>query len=326
MRKKAKLTKMSLDELAQKMPIIHKEQQKTYIGGGRGTQNNPYSFDEYARMSQSGSWNGGFVINENFHFQRDNTGNWIASSDSSVYYIPKERPIWIDPVTVEGNRQFPSGSLIGSGALMYSWENGYNIEDGSGYFHAELNQYADSESNYGYLHVASGGTPHNDSLPSVIGKYEFVKFNNNHTACLKLSQQILGIPTNAPILKKLHMATVNPDLTLGRGINIEKGEKLIFDELKAGRGIIAGVHYNDSNHINEGITDHFIVIMAMEKRVIDGTERTVYRYYDTRTSLESHGTSRENYLYRKGDKLVGVYRYGLKGTHLHYTVTQLRTY
>ncbi len=58
-----KLTRKNLDELAKVMPVLSEKTQKSFIGGGCGSQNNPYSEAEYESMLASGTWNGGFVEN-----------------------------------------------------------------------------------------------------------------------------------------------------------------------------------------------------------------------------------------------------------------------
>lgn len=56
-----KLTKKSLDELAQTLPVIEETKQKTYVGGGDGTRESPYTAHEFEIMLNSDLWQGGFV-------------------------------------------------------------------------------------------------------------------------------------------------------------------------------------------------------------------------------------------------------------------------
>ena len=56
-----KLTKLSLKQLADEMPVIESENQLTLLGGGDGTINNPYTYEEMNWMISSGSWGGGYV-------------------------------------------------------------------------------------------------------------------------------------------------------------------------------------------------------------------------------------------------------------------------
>lgn len=54
-----KLTKKSLDELAQTLPVIEETKQKTYVGGGDGTRESPYTAHEFEVMLNTDSWQGG---------------------------------------------------------------------------------------------------------------------------------------------------------------------------------------------------------------------------------------------------------------------------
>ncbi|HMM18643.1 MAG TPA: hypothetical protein PKC47_14150, partial [Petrimonas sp.] len=51
----------SLNELAIMMPTLNEIQQKTFIGGGDGSQYSPYTIAEFDAMCASGNWNGGYV-------------------------------------------------------------------------------------------------------------------------------------------------------------------------------------------------------------------------------------------------------------------------
>ena len=52
-----------MDELAKVMPALSEQMQKSFVGGGSGSQSNPYTEAEYDSMLASGTWNGGFVEN-----------------------------------------------------------------------------------------------------------------------------------------------------------------------------------------------------------------------------------------------------------------------
>lgn len=47
---KRKLTRESLAELAKRMPVLSEEVQSTFIGGGDGSFNDPYTFEEYSKL------------------------------------------------------------------------------------------------------------------------------------------------------------------------------------------------------------------------------------------------------------------------------------
>lgn len=56
-----KLTRKNLDELAGIMPKINEVLQQSFIGGGTGTRDDPYTKSEFDVMCDSGNWLGGYV-------------------------------------------------------------------------------------------------------------------------------------------------------------------------------------------------------------------------------------------------------------------------
>ncbi|MDD2283958.1 MAG: hypothetical protein PHQ11_00955 [Paludibacter sp.] len=56
-----KLTRKSLDELAKTLPVIEKNFQTSFIGGGSGTSADPYTAAEFDSMLSNNNWNGGYV-------------------------------------------------------------------------------------------------------------------------------------------------------------------------------------------------------------------------------------------------------------------------
>lgn len=56
-----KLTRKSLDELAQRMPVLSEEVQSSFIGGGDGSENNPFTLSEYKDLSRQYRFNSGWV-------------------------------------------------------------------------------------------------------------------------------------------------------------------------------------------------------------------------------------------------------------------------
>ena len=69
-----KLTKKSLDELAQTLSVIGEAKQKTYVGGGNGTSASPYTTKEFNYMLDHDQWQGGFV-----------EGMGYVANDANVY-------------------------------------------------------------------------------------------------------------------------------------------------------------------------------------------------------------------------------------------------
>ena len=97
-----KLTRMSLEELAMTLPVVENEIQASYVGGGNGTYEDPYTQKEYYSMLAIGSWQGGYV---------ENMGHINGLNQSENPYISQE----------EYNRMVANGT----------WEGG--LVEGIGY-------------------------------------------------------------------------------------------------------------------------------------------------------------------------------------------------
>ncbi|MDD4399882.1 MAG: hypothetical protein PHS01_10100 [Dysgonamonadaceae bacterium] len=93
-----KLTRKNLDELAKVMPILNENIQRSFIGGGAGTQEDPYTESEYDQMVASGTWNGGYVDGWGYTFsdltitgsQGSSNNNDTSGNVSGSTYNPNE--------------------------------------------------------------------------------------------------------------------------------------------------------------------------------------------------------------------------------------------
>lgn len=109
----------------------------------------------------------------------------------------------------------------------------------------------------------------------------------------------------------------------------QQGLDLIESHLRQKRPVVVGIDYaarKKGEWIKEGITDHYVVIVSKETRLIDGKEIEVYRYYDPITSSRKYGTHEDNYLILEDNKLAGVYKHHPQNPNLPYIVTQVREY
>lgn len=79
------LKRVKLDLLAKVMPVISEIEQKSYIGGGDGTEFSPYTSIEMDIMISSGKWKGGFV--DGLGYVGPNTNVYAGSGD---YYTLSE--------------------------------------------------------------------------------------------------------------------------------------------------------------------------------------------------------------------------------------------
>ena len=98
--KRRKISLETLEELAKTLPVIPTNECCSYIGGGDGSQNSPYTTSEYVQMSQQGFFPGGYV---------DFNGSSIyvySSYQTSDYLLPE--------VEVIGHRN-PASGMFGYG-------------------------------------------------------------------------------------------------------------------------------------------------------------------------------------------------------------------
>lgn len=56
-----KLTRKNLSELAKTLPVIEKDVQSSFVGGGDGTYKNPYTMGEIEPLINNGTFKGGYV-------------------------------------------------------------------------------------------------------------------------------------------------------------------------------------------------------------------------------------------------------------------------
>lgn len=70
-----KLTKASLSELAESKEIISFSEQRNYVGGGNGSEQDPFTAIEFRELVDQGNWTGGWVTGvSNMGYQVVNTG------------------------------------------------------------------------------------------------------------------------------------------------------------------------------------------------------------------------------------------------------------
>ena len=109
-----KLTRKSLEELAQKMPVLSEEVQRSYIGGGSGTYDSPYTFEEYLNLHNP-------------------TQVYYLDADGNLCYDFPDVVV-IGQSNCTGNSNYGSGSIYsnsnyGSGSIYSNYGN----ESGNSY-------------------------------------------------------------------------------------------------------------------------------------------------------------------------------------------------
>lgn len=56
------MKKISLEELAEEMPVLNMLEKAYFVGGGNGTSTDPYTYWEYTYACNQGSFEGGYVL------------------------------------------------------------------------------------------------------------------------------------------------------------------------------------------------------------------------------------------------------------------------
>ena len=144
-----KLTLKDLQSLAHELPVVSEKEQRVYVGGGTGSNLNPFSEEEYRSMLGDGTWEGGFVMTD----ESGSTGmsmQYIPSSTSAEEDLLPESAENHDLYSMFDNHQLmtmdlndgdsencstmPSGYWDGSGFWTGSgYFDGSGYWDGSGY-------------------------------------------------------------------------------------------------------------------------------------------------------------------------------------------------
>ncbi|MFK8267008.1 hypothetical protein [Capnocytophaga cynodegmi] len=152
--------------------------------------------------------------------------------------------------------------------------------------------------------------------------------NAQSVACWKTCQQIL---TKSGLgAKSGYLADV---IVLAREINnnteleyvtenLEKSKEYLDAELEKGNPILIGVNHTlnykkGGKLINEGTTDHFIVVIGRGNE----NNQIFYRFYEVATSNKNLGASDDNKLYVYSNRIEGKPAYSKKRT---YIVSQIR--
>lgn len=85
---KRKITRRSLENLSNELPVIEIQEQANLIGGGTGTEIDPYTMSEYDNMVASGTWGGGFVeVGSSFWSESSNTGSIQGDRARGIVYL-----------------------------------------------------------------------------------------------------------------------------------------------------------------------------------------------------------------------------------------------
>lgn len=324
-----KITRATLNELAKEMALLSEQEQQAYLGGGSGTETDPYTLYEFLMLRGSG----------------DQRGCWVLSQGYPVYVFSGQSfDNTLDEVVVTGRQSGYFNPIVPT----YLQEDPFaNLNQQGGYptgYYNEMNPNPEvSPSGYpqyiygGYSDGGGGGGGSTQRPNRIIADArgaisKFIGYDSkDKSGCLRRCLDMLGYRNyRIGAIRDIRMVTKGDNGRAGEHTaEYQEGLNLINTLLAQKRPVVVGIDYSTSRTgetINEGITDHFVVIVSKETRLIDGKETEVYRYYDPITSKEPKGTHEDNFLFLKNNKLIGVYKHHPQKPNLRYTVTQVREY
>lgn len=111
-----RITLKDLQTLANELPLIGEREQRGFVGGGTGSNLDPFTRNEYLSMLNEGKWDGGFVL-----------GNEDVS-DAEIQYIPSSLPE-SNEFDTSDNQTMTGISLFENHQMMATL--GYTDQDGN---------------------------------------------------------------------------------------------------------------------------------------------------------------------------------------------------
>lgn len=110
------------------MPVISELEQRSYVGGGDGSADNPYTQEEMDRMLASGTWNGGYVDNLGYVYQEVNVYNGSGNYYTLSSYFQTAKTSGWDAAAMTFIGEVPGvGSVVG---LWNQWDTNLCIDMG----------------------------------------------------------------------------------------------------------------------------------------------------------------------------------------------------
>lgn len=212
--KRRKISLETLEELAKTLPVIPMNECCSYIGGGDGSQNSPYTTSEYVQMSQQGFFPGGYV---------DFNGSSIyvySSYQTSDYLLPG--------VEIIGHRN-PASGMFGYGDDSGYWgispdgkvrePYGYYPPSNEGGGGGGSSSGGDPSEDYGY-NEPQGGTPSEwDDIARKLKTYRiYLKGDQNSVNGQRMAQvltKLWGSASFIDFLDRVKSHGINVDLVFG---------------------------------------------------------------------------------------------------------------
>lgn len=253
--------------------------------GSKGSMSNPYTMSEYESMADAGTWQGGYVKDDNgtvTYMMKDlivtgySSGSYKSGSSSGDYQFASYTSFSGDPSLNEdedGDDSYGNGG--GSGSTGGSGSSGNSGSTGGG--------------------SGSNGS----SVPDISNKVTFSGFRKDDTAgCLRRCMEMLKSAGGELTGEDIPMGIYQDKRVVGPIDNYFDGILYIEEQLYKGLPVIVYVDYKDGCSVgstkNDKAGDHAIIIVG-------GTCASGFHFYDPATGNEGRGTSTSNRLiYQEG--------------------------
>ena len=315
----ARFKKLSLDEARETFTLLSEAEQRAIKGGcskceeARSYGYNVYTQGEFEQMLDAGTWTGGYVCGMGMIGMSVTIEGEYGDSYSHGY----GKPCFLH------NKYYPlNGSCPDCDALYEEISYG-----DSGYG----DSYSGGD-NYGSF-IGGGGGGSGFSSIELMNSSKFVSEKTTKN-CLTASKKILekyGL-TSYGSSSHVYQLLIEENKTLQKyrtdHVTTFKNAMACIDRhLAANRPIIVGTHHTFNYGVNEGTTDHFVVITG---RGYDSEQQKYYyTYMETGREESAAGcNTKENRFYydEKTQTLTDdlTYRTDKDGNHKSLTVTQVR--
>lgn len=288
----ARFKKLSLDEARETFTLLSEAEQRAIKGGcskceeARSYGYNVYTQGEFEQMLDAGTWTGGYVcgighVLPAVDYETDGfSGNYGSFCSIHNLYFP-----------------------INGACYECGGDYGENYEGGS---YGGID-YGPNPDGYGGM-IGGGGTGGNNdggelwTSKELMDSSKFVSWGGDGSNCLTLCKEIMdnykvGYGDSAHVYQLLEKKEGNyVNRTIDPVSNYRKAIDCINRHLDAGRPIIVGIAYDINSNVNEGVTDHFVVITG---RGFDtGKGQYYFTYMDPGYGESGRGCSvTENRLY-----------------------------
>ncbi len=273
----ARFKKLSLDEARESFTLLSEAERRAIKGGCASCDEaRRYGYDVYTRaqfeaLLDAGKWTGGYVCG-----MGDVIGEVTVESDSSYSTISYGKQCFLHNLYYPFNGSCPDCDAEDTGSSSYG-----SSDYGS--------------SSYGGSSYGSPGGGGGGSILPTVEMMNTAKFVSESTAgnCWKASQQILGKYGLSDTGGSGHVYQLLMEDSTGALYkygdnptdNFQKAVACINRHLDNDRPIIVGVNHTSQKGINEGATDHFLVITG---RGYDSSKKMYYyTYMETGRSTEN---------------------------------------